>query len=130
MILADTDVLVDFLAGVEPGASRVRMELEHGQLFTTPINRFELLSGSRSARQSRLIRQLLDALPCVAIDPSIADQAAELHRTLTQNETPVSMNVCLIATVALRHKAQLLTRERDAFAAIPEVAFAAFAAGE
>jgi predicted nucleic acid-binding protein len=130
MILADTDVLVDFLAGVEPGASRVQMELEHGQLFTTPINRFELLSGSRSARQGRLIRQLLDAVPCVAIDQAMADQAAELHRGLAQVDTVVSMNVCLIAAIALRHRAQLLTREREAFAGIPDVAFASFAVGE
>lgn len=130
MILADTDVLVDFLAGVDPGAARVQMELEHGQLFTTPINRFELLSGSRSARQGRLIRQLLDALPCVAIDQAIADQAAELQRGLAQVDTPVSMNVCLIAAVALRNRAQLLTRQRDAFAGIPGVAFASFADGE
>jgi len=130
MILADTDVLVDFLAGVDPGAARVQMELEHGQLFTTPINRFELLSGSRSARQGRLIRQLLDALPCVAIDQATADQAADLHRGLAQVDTPVSMNVCLIAAVALRNRAQLLTRQREAFAGIPGVAFAAFADGE
>lgn len=128
MILADTDVLVDFLSGTEPGAARVQMELEHGQLFTTAINRFELLSGARSARQSRLIRQLLDALPCAAIDDATADQAAELHRALAQNDTPVSINVCLIGTVAVRNRAQLLTREREAFAHIPDVAFAAFAA--
>lgn len=130
MILADTDVLVDFLAGVEPGAARVRLELEHGQLFTTPINRFELLSGASSARQTRLIRQLLDAIPCPSIDQSIADQAAEMHRAFAQSERPLSMNVCLIATVATVNRAQLLTRERTAFEGIPNLAFASFAAGE
>lgn len=130
MILADTDVLVDFLAGVEPGASRVRLELEHGQLFTTPVNRFELLSGASSARQTRLIRQLLDALPCATIDQAIADQAAELHRALAQGDRPISMNVCLVATVAITSRAQLLTRERGAFAGIPNLAFAAFAEGD
>lgn len=130
MILADTDVLLDFLAGADPGASRVQIELEHGQLFTTAINRFELLSGSRSARQTRLIRQLLDALPCAAIDDATADQAADLHRILAQAGNPLSMNCCLIGTVALRNKAQILTRDAEAFAGIPDVAFAAFAAGE
>lgn len=128
MILADTDILVDFLAGVDPGAARVRLELEHGQLFTTPVNRFELLSGARSARQTRLIRQLLAALPCASIDQTVADQAAELHRTFAQSSRPLSMSVCLIATVALASKAQLLTRERSSFEGIPNLAFAAFAA--
>ncbi len=127
MILADTDVLIDFLSGVEPGASRVQLELEHGQLFTTSINRFELLSAAKSARQARLIRQLLEALPCIAIDSEIADKAAELHRAIAQGENPVSMNVCLIATVAVSQKALMLTRERTAFEQIPDVAFASIA---
>lgn len=130
MILADTDVLIDFLDGADPGAARVQLELEHGQLFTTSVNRFELLSGARSARQTRLIRQLLDALPCAAIDDAVADQAAELYRTLAQSEAPASMNVCLIAAVALRSRAQILTREPEVFVGIPDLAFAAFAAGE
>ncbi len=127
MILADSDVLVDFLAGAEPGAARVRLELEYGQLFLTPINRFELLSAAGSARQSRLIRQLLDALPCVAIDEAMADQAAEMYRSFAQDENPIPMNVCLIAAVAVTRRAQLLTRHREVFDRLPGIAFAAFA---
>ncbi len=128
MILADSDVLVDFLAGVEPGAARVQLELEYGQLFITPINRFELLSAAGSARQSRLIRQLLDALPCVAIEEAMADRAAEIYRSFAQDADPIPMNVCLIAAVAITRRAQLLTREREVFDRIPDMAFAAFAA--
>ena len=127
MILADTDVLVDFLEGLDPGAARVQVELEHGQLFTTSINRFELLTGARSARQARLIRQLLDALPCTPIDQATADKAAELHRSFVQSDTPVSMNVCMIASVALSQRALLLTRDRSGFDQIDDVAFASFA---
>ncbi len=128
MILADSDVLVDFLSGAEPGATRVQLELEYGQLFITPINRFELFSAAGSARQSRLIRQLLDALPCVPIDEAMADHAAELHRSFAQDEDPIPMNVCLIAAVAITRRAQILTRERSVFDRIPGLAFAAFAA--
>jgi predicted nucleic acid-binding protein len=130
MILADSDVLIDFLAGTEPGASRVRLELEYGQLFITPIHRFELLTAAGSARQSRLIRQLLDALPCVALDDAVADRAAELHQTFAQDPVPIPMNVCLIASVAILRKAQLLTRERAFLDRIPGVAFAEFAAAD
>jgi hypothetical protein len=35
MTLADTDVLIDFLAGREPAAERVGRELESGNLWTT-----------------------------------------------------------------------------------------------
>jgi len=130
MILADTDVLVDFLQGRDPGAGRVQLELEHGQLFTTSINRFELLSGARSPRQARLIRQLLDAIPCVAIDQATADRAAEMHRDFAEDERPLSMNVCLVATVAITQRAQLLTRQPETFSLIADLAFARFAEGD
>jgi predicted nucleic acid-binding protein len=52
MMVADTDVLIDFLAGHEPGAGRVALELEHEELATTVISRFELLAGVRHARQA------------------------------------------------------------------------------
>ena len=42
-IIADTDVLIDFLAGHEPSASRIALELERGDLRTTAVTRFELL---------------------------------------------------------------------------------------
>ena len=51
MIVADTDVLIDFLAGSEPMASRIALELGHADLHTTAITRFELVAGARSPRQ-------------------------------------------------------------------------------
>lgn len=37
MIVADTDVLIDFLTGSNPGFARVRAMLERGPLRTTAI---------------------------------------------------------------------------------------------
>jgi len=54
MIVADTDVLIDFLAGVEPLASRVAEQIEAG-LATTAVSRFELRAGVRSARQEQTV---------------------------------------------------------------------------
>jgi predicted nucleic acid-binding protein len=71
-IVADTDVLIDFLAAREPSASRVGLELEHGSLKTTAVTRFELLAGARTARQQALVRELLDAIPAVPLDAHAA----------------------------------------------------------
>ena len=67
-IIADTDVLIDFLAGHEPSASRIALELERGSLRTTAVTRFELLAGSRGARQQAVVRKLLDAVPALPLD--------------------------------------------------------------
>jgi predicted nucleic acid-binding protein len=50
MTIADTDVLIDFLAG-KGEANAVERMLRRGVLRTTVINRFELLSGGKSSKQ-------------------------------------------------------------------------------
>ncbi len=81
-IVADTDVLIDYLAGQEPAASRIALELEHGQLKTTAVNRFELLAGARTARQRSAVLELLDAVPSLPLDAQAADRAAAVRRDL------------------------------------------------
>jgi predicted nucleic acid-binding protein len=51
MTIADTDVLIDFLAG-KGEANAVERMLRRGVLRTTVINRFELLSGGRVRNNS------------------------------------------------------------------------------
>ncbi len=61
MTIADTDVLIDYLAGRADAASQVVIELERGTLQTTVITQFELLAGARSPKQRETILQLLAA---------------------------------------------------------------------
>jgi predicted nucleic acid-binding protein len=46
VIAADTDVLIDFLSGVEPGAAQIAGYVAADQLQTTTVTCFELLSGA------------------------------------------------------------------------------------
>jgi predicted nucleic acid-binding protein len=80
MTLADTDVLIDFLAGREPAAERLARELESGNLWTTVITRFEMLSGARGVREMKIIGELLNSMRIVPLDISAADRAAGIRR--------------------------------------------------
>lgn len=115
MTVADTDVLIDFLAGHDPGARRIALELERGELATTVINRFELLAGVRGRRQAKTIRDLLDALLTLPLDQRAADDAAQVRRTLELAGNPIGMADSLIAGIVLRHRGVLLTRNRRHF---------------
>ena len=118
MIVADTDVLIDFLAGRDPGAGRVALDLDRGLLRTTAVTRFELLCGARTARQEDTIRQLLDAIPTLALDQDAADHAARIQRNLQRAGEPIGMADSLIAGIVLSHDAILLTRNRRHFARV------------
>ncbi len=115
MTIADTDVLIDFLTGTQPGASQVAAELERGSLSTTVISRFELLSGARNARQGAEIRELLAALANLPLEEDAANRAAEVRLSLARSGTPIGMADSLIAGIALLRDATLLTRNRKHF---------------
>ncbi len=115
MIVADTDVLIDFLCGHDPGADRVALELERGDLATTVVNRFELLSGTRNARQEKDVRDLLDALVTLTLDNAAADEAAAIRRALDRAGTPIGMGDSLIAGIVKARRGLLLTRNRRHF---------------
>lgn len=115
MIVADTDVLIDFLSGYNPGADRIALELERGELATTVVNRFELLSGVRNARQARAVRELLDALTTLPLDSEAADEAAAIRRGLERAGTPIGMGDSLVAGIVRARRGLLLTRNRRHF---------------
>jgi tRNA(fMet)-specific endonuclease VapC len=118
MMLADTDVLIDYLQGTGT-ADRIALEIEHAQLYTTAVTRFELLAGARSARQEKLVIELLDALPCLPLDSHAADRAAEIRRSLEKRGQPIGMGDSLIAGVTVANKGVLLTRNRQHFERVP-----------
>jgi tRNA(fMet)-specific endonuclease VapC len=115
MIVADTDVLIDFLEGRSPAAARVAMELDRSQLRTTVISRFELLAGAKTGSQQKLVGELLAALPCLPLDEPAADRAAEVRRSLERAGASIGMGDSLIAGIVLVHDCILLTRNRRHF---------------
>jgi len=105
MIVADSDVLIDFLAGSGEGADAVARELRQGDLHTTAVTCFDLLSGARSTRQMPAVAKLLAALPAVPVDEAAACAAGEVRRTLEASGTappgsrPGNINTLVLDTL-------------------------------
>ena len=121
MKIADTDLLIDFLAGSEPGASRVAQELAGPGLATTVISRFELLSGARETKGQRRVAALLEQLLTLDLDGGATDRAAEVRRQLDAAGQSLAMADCLIAGIALSYGATLMTRNQRHFARVPDL---------
>jgi tRNA(fMet)-specific endonuclease VapC len=115
LIIADTDVLIDFLAGREPAASRVALELDARTFGTTAVTRFELLAGARDRTAESLLRRLLDSLTTLPLDRESADHAAGVRRALEHRGQTIGMADSLIAGIVLAHDGILLTRNRKHF---------------
>ncbi|MGH9497650.1 MAG: type II toxin-antitoxin system VapC family toxin [Terriglobales bacterium] len=115
MILADTDVLIDYLAGTYPIAGRMKSYIESDGLQTTAVSCFELLSGAGENRRGDEVRRLLTAIPVLALDREAATQAALVRQQLTSDGFSIGMGDSLIAGIALANDLPLFTRNRRHF---------------
>lgn len=123
MTVADTDVLIDYLAG-KGEADAVERLLRRGALSTTVISRFELLSGAKSPKQIARLLQLLGAVPSLALDEKAANAAAEIRRDLDRAGNAIGMADSLIAGIVMSNGGSLLTRNRRHFERVPGLALA------
>jgi tRNA(fMet)-specific endonuclease VapC len=124
LTVADTDALIDFLAGKGPTADAVSICLAQGVLATTVISRFELLVGSRGVRQEGRVRRFLAAIQTLPLDESAADRAAKVRRKLESEGRGIGMADSLIAGIVLVHGGTLLTRNRAHFARVEGLSLA------
>ena len=128
MILADTDVLIDYLRDVQPVAGQVLRYRESNNLQTTAINCFELLSGAWEGSHGDRVRRLVAAIPVVSLDKAAASRAASVRQLQEQRGAAIGMADSLIAGIALANDLPLMTQNRKHFEARGRVAVGAVGA--
>ena len=120
MVVAfNSDVLIDYLRGRSPWAERIRLEIETGELTTTAVNSFELLSGAKRASNRDKVTHLLDALTVLGISAEAGERAAEARLLLEKDGLGIGMADYLIAGVCLANGGILLTRNLSHFERVP-----------
>ena len=115
MMIADSDVLIDFLRGRGDWARRIAVELETRSFGTTAITAFEIRSGARTARQKKAVDTLLDAMTILPFGPDDARIAAEIRQQVESRGQPLGMADYMIAAVCIAAGGVLLTRNRKHF---------------
>jgi len=115
LIIADTDVLIDYLAGTQPAADQVMAYAESDSLQTSAITCFELLSGARDGKRGDKVRRFVAAIPVLPVDREAATRAAVVRQRLARKGVPIGMADSLIAGIALVNNLPLLTRNRKHF---------------
>jgi len=115
LILADTDVLIDYLMGTQPVASQVLEYSESETLQTSAITCFELLSGAKEGKRGDKVRHLVATIPVLPLDRAAAAQAAAVRQQLANSGFSIGMADSLIAGIALANGLPLLTRNRKHF---------------
>lgn len=111
LLVADTDVLIDYLRGAEPGAGFVRRRLVDGTLRVTAVSVFELRQGlgGDSGDADRTLAPLVTRRT-VPLDLGAALVAGRVAADLRGAGTPIGVADTLIAGVCLRRGLPLATR--------------------
>lgn len=124
-ICVDTDVIVDYLRGREPGKSAFIDWRRRTETFITSITVFELLLGaslsSKSERRLLEAESLLDQHNILNFTRDNAEKAAEKGTELRKKGLAVEIRDLFNASICLSGKMPLLTRNKSHYERIEEL---------
>lgn len=113
-VVADTDLLIDFLRGRGAGARLVRTLLTERRLRLTAVTGFELRVGADFLQRREDIMRLFRSRT-VAVDLASALRGGEVAVYLREQGQDIGFADCLQAGICLRHGLPLATRNRRHF---------------
>lgn len=114
LVVADTDLIIDYLRGKGPGTVLVRGLIRDGRLRLTAITAFELRLGADfTTKRDGILR--LTRSRTIPLDLASALSAGEIRSTLLRTGRDIGIADCLQAGICLRHQLPLATRNRDHF---------------
>jgi tRNA(fMet)-specific endonuclease VapC len=114
LVVADTDLLIDFLRGKGPGAPLVRELIVDHRLRVTAITAFELRVGAAFLERRDDILRLVQSRT-FPLDPGSALRAGEVAATLRAAGQDIGMADCLQAGICLKFDLPFATRNRRHF---------------
>lgn len=103
----DTNILVDYLNGVEQAADELQ---RYNHRLISQITWMEVLVGCGDSEEERVVRSFLESFGVVALDGEVAEAAVMLRR-----ENRLKLPDAIIMGTAECQQALLVTRDTRAF---------------
>ena len=117
MILVDTSAWVEFdrATGSAVDSRLTGLIADEKDIAVTEPVVMEVLAGARDAAREQDLKRLMSRFALMRFDAAVDfDAAARIYRTCRRTGvTPRGMIDCMIASVALRNSASLLTADTD-----------------
>lgn len=117
LILADSSAWIEYLRGTESDTHLQLRELvtNGGRVATTDLVLLEVLAGAQTPDRLDRWQSLLYACEYLrSTTPSDYEAGAQIYRACRRGgETIRALSDCVIAAVAMRCRAAILTKDRD-----------------
>lgn len=117
-VVADTDVLIDYFAGISPSAEAIAHLLEEDRLAITALTLFELACGAQTEEQLHDLELLTRAVHLIALDGPAALRAGAAYRELRARGQLLDVADLLIAGCCLAGRLPLFTRNLEHFSRV------------
>lgn len=118
LVIADTDVVIDFFTDTPPFSQVLTGLLEEGRLAITAITVFELYAGVTGAKRLKQLETFCESVPVFELDVLAAAHAAKIYTDLKSKGKSVGNQDILIAGICLANCLPLLTRNTAHFASV------------
>lgn len=119
-IIVDTSVWIEYLKNRPPVAEKLDQQLLAGNIFTVGPVVAELLQGARTEKDYRLLKNSIDGLSYVETGFEDWIKAGSISLKLRRKGVTIPITDCLIAAVAIRQNASVMTYNRH-FESIPDL---------
>ncbi len=127
MIVADSDVLIDWLHG-KGSFAVVDDALGRQDLATSSVTAYQLRAGARSEKAQSEVRDLLSLMSAILpFDDRAAERAGAVYRALAGAGRAIGKADLYVAGICLAEDAPLLTRNRREFERVPGLRIAPLA---
>jgi tRNA(fMet)-specific endonuclease VapC len=124
LVVADTDVIIDFFSGSEPFSQVVAGFIRKDSLILTSITVFELYAGVLGSRRLGQIDDLVSAATVLSLGTEEALAAVGIYNELKKGGQLIGLRDILIAGICIARKRPLLTRNTVHFSRIPALKLA------
>jgi len=114
----DTNTLIDYLKGREPGASAVEKAVKEYNCCVTSITVYELLFGVARAKKEIGEQALLGVMTILPFDNAVAKRAAILHAELLNQNQDIGIKDIFIAATCLEQAMPILTANEKHFSRV------------
>lgn len=122
LVLADTDVIIDFFNGISPSAETIAALVSQDRLAITSISVFELYAGVTGKRRIEAIDLLLRNVVLLPLEEKAAREAGKIFVELKAGGRLIGNEDTLIAAIARTHDLPVLTRNKGHFSRVKGLA--------
>lgn len=122
LVVADTDVVIDFFTDTAPRALAAETLLKEGRLAVAAVTVFELYAGVRGAKRLKQMEALFAHVPVLPLDVLAAACAGRIYTDLRSEGLTVGNQDILIAGICLANGLPLFTGNTSHFASIKGLA--------